>query len=101
MSLHEDVKAALAEQPAEGRDAATAALALTYAAAIDNGGDLAKVGPALLAVLEALHMSPRARHAAKKAATDDKPSVNPIDQLAQRRAGKSHPEAVDAAAQGS
>jgi hypothetical protein len=92
------VTEALAAQPVEDRDAATAGLALTYARDIDAGADLAKLGPALLAVLEALHMSPRARHAAKKAVTSDQPSANPLDQLAARRAGRGRPTAVDAAA---
>jgi len=76
---------ALAAAPIEPRDAATAELARTYARAIDRGADLTKVGPALLAALEALGMSPRARSAVRKAATDDKPSANPLDQLAERR----------------
>lgn len=103
------VTEALAAQPAEDRDAAAAELALTYARQIDGhepcdececqgGGDLARLGPALLAVLEALHMSPRARNAAKKAVTSDQPSANPLDQLAARRAGRGPAPAVDAAA---
>jgi hypothetical protein len=83
---------ALAAQPPEDRDQATAELALTYARSIDGGDDLTKLGPALLAVLEALHMSPRARNAVKKAVTSDQPAANPLDQLAQRRAGKSRSE---------
>lgn len=107
--LTDVVTSALAAQPAEGRDAAAAELALTYARQIDGhqpceecgcqgGGDLAKLGPALLAALEALHMSPRARNAAKKVVTDDQPSANPIDQLAERRAGRGPAAAVDATA---
>jgi hypothetical protein len=108
MSLRDEVEAALQAQPAEGRDRGTATLALTYATQIDGhapcetcecqgGADLAKLGPALLAALEALHMSPRARAAVKKAIPDDKPSANPIDELAQRRAGIGNPPALDAA----
>jgi hypothetical protein len=96
--LTQVVTQALAAQPAEERDAATAELALTYARAIDDGADLSKVGPPLLAALEALHMSPRARNAARKAVTSDQPTVNPLDQLAQRRSGRSRAESVDAAA---
>lgn len=68
------------------QDQAVVELALTYARDIDGGGDLTKLGPALLAALEALQLSPRARKAVK---IDDKPAVNPLDQLAERRAGKS------------
>jgi hypothetical protein len=90
------VDAALAAHPVEPRDAATAELARTYAAAIDEGADLSKVGPALLAALEALGLSPRARKAVKS--DGQQPSANPLDQLAQRRAGRGRPQAVDAAA---
>jgi len=95
--LTQVVADALAAAPVEPRDAATAELARTYARAIDEGADLAKVGPALLAVLEALGMSPRARSAVKKAVTDDKSGANPLDQLAERRRARGAP-AVDAAA---
>lgn len=102
------IRDALAAQPAEDRDTATVELALTYARRLDGevrcedcggqtGADLTKLGPALLAALEALHMSPRARNAAKKAVTNDQPATNPLDQLAQRRAGRGRPQAVDAA----
>lgn len=98
MSLREEVEAALAAQPVEARDAAAAELALRYAADIDMGMDLGKLGPLLLACLESLLMSPRARAAAKKAVTSEQPAANPLDQLAQRRAGRGRPQAVDAAA---
>jgi hypothetical protein len=75
-------------------DRAVAELALTYARDIDAGGDLAKLGPALLAALEALQLSPRARKAVK---IDDKPSVSKLDQLAERRRARSAP-ALDATA---
>lgn len=80
------VTAAIATTPIDGRDRAAAELARTYAHDIDSGGDLAKLGPALLATLEALHMTPRARAAVRKAAevTGAKPA-NPLDELKQRR----------------
>lgn len=78
------------------RDQAVRDLALTYARALDNGGDLTKIGPALLAALEALQLSPRARKAVTPIA--GQPKSNPIDQLAERRAGKSRAAAVDAPA---
>lgn len=93
--LQDVVAASLAEEPPAPRDAAVAKLALVYAAEIDAGGDTTKLGPALLAALEALHMSPRARKAVK---VDDKPAANPLDQLASRRARKGRAEDLDAAA---
>jgi hypothetical protein len=87
---------ALAATEVEPRDAAAAELALTYARDIDAGGDLAKLGPALLGALEALGLTPRARKAVKS--DGQQPSANPLDQLAQRRAGRGRPQAVDAAA---
>jgi hypothetical protein len=95
--LAQVVEEALAAQPVEARDAATAELAMTYARNIDDGGDLAKVGPALLAALDALLMSPRARAAAKKAVTSEKPAANPLDQLAAARARRGQPADRDAA----
>jgi hypothetical protein len=90
------VDAALAAHPVEPRDAAAAELARTYAAAIDEGADLSKVGPALLAALEALGLSPRARKAVK---TDgQQPAANPLDQLAAARSRKRRPADRDAAA---
>lgn len=83
--LLDSVKRAVAD--VEPRDAATATLALTYAAQIEDGSeDLSKLGPPLLAALEALQLSPRARKAVK---LDDKPRVSPLDQLAAARARKS------------
>jgi hypothetical protein len=90
------VEAALAAAEVQPCDAAAAELALTYARDIDNGGDLTKLGPALLATLDALGLTPRARKAVK---TDgQQPAANPLDQLAERRAGRGRPQAVDAAA---
>lgn len=91
-----EVQAALDAHPIEPRDAAAAELALTYARDIDAGGDLTKLGPALLASLEALGLTPRARKAVK--ADGQQPAANPLDQLAERRAGRGRPQGVDAAA---
>jgi hypothetical protein len=96
MSLRESVQAALDAKPPESKDQAVADLALTYAENVDGGGDLSKLGPPLLAALEALHMSPRARTG--KASTDDKPGTSPLDELRKRRARKSDPKDLDAAA---
>ena len=74
-------------------------LALSYAFAIDEGGDLQKLGPPLLGALEALHLSPRARAAAMKGAKTNAPvsSGNPLDELRDRRARKSRAAHLDAA----
>lgn len=79
-----------------GRDVAVRDLALTYARAIDTGGDLTKLGPPLLAALEALQLSPRARKAVTPIA--GQPKTNPLDELASRRAGKRDTAALDSGA---
>jgi hypothetical protein len=56
------------------------------------------LGPKLLAALESLQLTPRARAAAQNASTGDKPSANPIDQLAHRRRGRA--QIVDATTEG-
>lgn len=94
---------------ADERDQAVVDLAVAYAERLDDvghecdacgrsGGDLAKLGPLLLAALDDLLLSPRARAAAKKAVTISEPAANPLDQLAVRRAGRGRPQTVDAAA---
>lgn len=137
MSLREEVEAALDAEPGSNRDRATAALALTYAALIDQAAPAAKyakalawlgrlpvddedddaarhvdtirvalaahtvasdLGPKLLAALEALLLSPRARGVAMKGGTDGKPAANQLDELAAARARLGRPEAVDTAA---
>lgn len=109
MSLHEEIEAALDAFPVSSQDRATAELALTYARRIDGhepcqececrgGGDISRLGPALLACLEALHMSPRARKAATKVVTSDQRTVNPLDTLAERRLRRGRAPIVDATA---
>lgn len=99
MALRESVQAAV-EAVADPRDQAAVELALTYAEEIDGDGDLTKLGPPLLACLEALQLSPRARAAVKKAVTGDSPTSR-LDQLANRRERKSRTPDLDAAAAGS
>lgn len=80
-------------------DQGTAQLAVTYAKAIDDGGDLDRLGPQLLAVLESLLLSPRARAAVVKGGKTDVPTGSPLDELRQRRAARANRAAtVDAAA---
>lgn len=89
------VNEALAAQPVDPRDVAAAELARTIAGDIDAGGDLTKLGPALLAVLDALGLTPRARKAVK---SDGQQPAGTLDQLAAARARKGRAETVDAAA---
>lgn len=107
--LTQVVADALATAVLVDEDRAAAELAMTYARAIDRhepceecgcdgAGDVTKLGPALLAVLDALLMNPRARAAAKKAVISAQPATNPLDQLAARRAGLGRPPVVDAGA---
>jgi hypothetical protein len=68
-------------------DLGAAELARTYARAIDNGGDLDKLGPLLLAVLESLGLTPKARAALVKGAKDE-PRTSPLDELRVRRSAR-------------
>lgn len=82
---------ALAERELDPRDQAVAELALTYARGIDLGEDLAKVGPALLATLTALLLTPAARAAALKGVKEDgQRPANPLDELRERRAARTN-----------
>lgn len=84
--LADVVQKALDSLDVDDRDQGAAELALTYARDIDAGGELTKLGPALLACLDALHMTPRARAAVRKAAevTGAQPA-SPLDELQQQR----------------
>jgi hypothetical protein len=80
-------------------DKAAADLALTYARDIDGGGDLAKLGPALLSVLSSLLLTPAARAAAMKGvrSASDKPATRRGDELRERRARKGRAADLDSA----
>ena len=96
-----EVARALAAHPPGPRDQGAVALALTYAKELDMGGDLAKLGPALLACLDALQMTPRARAVAQRGGTgkpDEHPATTRMDELRARRAGKNGAAAMDAPA---
>jgi hypothetical protein len=72
----------------DDRDAGAVELARTYVREIAMGGDLAKLGPALLACLAALGLTPAARAALVKGGTGG--SVpSPLDELKARRAKRS------------
>jgi hypothetical protein len=79
-------------------DKGTAELALTYAKQIDDGGDVKVFGPLLLAVLESLLMTPRARAAVLRGVARDGDTLSPLDELRARRAARvDDPETVDPA----
>lgn len=85
----------------EGVDLAAVELAATYGAAIDGGGDVDKTGPLLLAALESLLMTPRARAATAKGGDRDGRGSNPLDELRARRGARvNNPPAVDPTAAG-
>ena len=63
----------------------------TIVAALSAHSVASDLGPKLLAALESLQLTPRARAAAQNASTGDQPSVNPIDQLADRRRNRAAP----------
>src|ERR1700743_1131411 len=97
ISMSEVFRAALTSVSPDARDAAAARLADTYCREIDMGGDLAKLGPPLLAALEALQMTPRARAVAQRGGRGEpEPVADPINELGLRRARKSRTADLDA-----
>lgn len=92
------MRSAVDELGPEDRDRAAAELAFTYARQIDVGDDPAKLGPLLLATLESLLMTPRARAAAVRGGVPDGGDKrSPLDELRERRARKSNPPDLDTA----
>ena len=83
IALTPSVRDALAALGVTPVDRAAADLALVYAAAIDAGANIARLGPALLVCLESLGMTPRGRRSAVRGAV--KGGANPLDELRQRR----------------
>lgn len=97
MSLTESVAEALDSLPAEPVDAAARELARVYARQIDDcPATLVDIGPKLLAVLESLGMTPRARAAATKGSTGGA-ARSPLDELRNRRARRDGAPPVDPA----
>lgn len=85
------VQAALGEVEKEPKEAGAVRLALVYAEQIDDDpAQLAKLGPGLLAVLESLAMTPRARAAVlgKGVAPRDNVPKSRADELRERRAAR-------------
>ncbi|HET8716658.1 MAG TPA: hypothetical protein VFM50_02820 [Nocardioidaceae bacterium] len=102
MTIETRLRAALRNATLRPEDAATVELAHTYARYLDamhrpceecrcpGGHDLAKVGPALLAALAALGLTPAARAALAKTVTvpSSAPTPSPLDELVARRAAR-------------
>jgi hypothetical protein len=86
-ALERAVSGAIRDLAVQPKDSGTAALAKTYAKAIDAGEPLEKLGPLLLACLESLLMTPRARAALVKRGSDgdDGKPASPVDEIRERR----------------
>ena len=98
MKLVSAVRRSLRGLDLAGADKGTAELALTYARQIDDGHDVKVFGPLLLAVLESLLMTPRARSAVLRGVARDGGTPGPLDELRARRpAGVDDAETVDPA----
>lgn len=89
-SLVEAVAEAVDDLDLATKDRGTAALALAYAATIEARGELDRMGLQLLAVFDALLMTPRARAIVNKGVTSVSPVDNPLDELRKRRADRAN-----------
>lgn len=95
------VAAAVEAAPLAERDGALVALADAYASDLDLGGDLAKLGPGFLRVLDALQMTPKSRAVAQRGgASGEQPQQqrDELRELRDRRARKRDAPAVDSPA---
>jgi hypothetical protein len=90
VSLTSDLANAFQGMPLDDKDLPAAELAMAYGRAIDADPEtVARLGPLLLATLEALLMTPRARAALTKGVNDDQRKIrSPLDELRARRAGR-------------
>lgn len=88
--MQAELEQALATLDLGAGDAAAVALARLLAAEIDSDeADVEKLSPRLLAVLDALGLTPKARAAlTKRGGSDDKPASDPLDELRQRRSAR-------------
>lgn len=84
------IKFAMQQEGGKPQDLGAARLAVEYAKQIESGGQIEKIGPALLNALEALHMTPRSRATGPKGkVTTSEPAPQPaskLDELRVRRA---------------
>lgn len=94
------LRAALSKVDAKPIDTAAVKLAQGYAKALDEGGDLSKLGPQLLQMLTALGMTPASRAAVTgKGGIRAQPAASSLDELRERRDARQHrTAAVDTAA---
>lgn len=84
MSLHSSVTASLEALDVDARDDGARTLALAYAEQIDAAPEMLEpLGPKLLAALESLGLTPKARATATKGGPGA--AANPLDQLRARR----------------
>ena len=100
LTLADAVTAALENVKTTPADGGAVRLAGVYAAAIDaDPSQVGKLEPGLLAALEALGMTPRARAAIAGKGAKDAPSGSRLDELRQRRRARvDGSSAVDSAA---
>lgn len=92
MSVVAALESSLAALDTRDTDQAAVALARAYARTLDDGeGELTKVGPLLLAVLESLGMTPKGRAAVLgKGGADGERGASRLDELRQRREARAH-----------
>jgi hypothetical protein len=80
------LRASLAASGRRAEDGAAERLALRYAELLDTDPEaLPRVGPALLSVLDALLLTPRARARGRGQVSDDRQPASPLDELRARR----------------
>lgn len=90
-SLAESLQKSLETLELLPRDDAAVRLATEYATQLDGGADAVKMGPAYLACLEALGMTPRARAAiAGRGDPASGSGTSPLDQLRAKRAARAN-----------
>lgn len=99
MRFTETLTQALEHLVRQPQDEITVELARGYARALDEGADIAKLGPLFQSCLETLLMSPKARVTVLKGkAGDDNGARTKLDELRARRARRDGSEAVDSPA---
>lgn len=90
-TLADSLQKSLAVLELTEKDEAAVRLATEYATQLDAGADAVKMGPAYLACLEALGMTPRARAAITgRGDPTSGPGTRPLDQLRAKRAARAN-----------
>jgi hypothetical protein len=72
------------------RDKAALELARHYARLIDEGDPVELLGPKLLAALDALVLTPKARANITKGLSHEPAKADPVDEIRARRAARQH-----------